>query len=694
MSVKLTGQEVNFTLFISDLEGDSIYKYFVDDDAFNRFISIASNNQIIITGDIFDSTTGPGMSINDVLSRKSNNIQTLELIVEHANIFLLFGNRDLNKLKCIALCKLERIVDGDNTLINNFNMGLYDKSKIYEMYDTYKRGQFSFVDNLKYWTPFWSMVDGDKKKKVRERLEKPLSDNIFYDRFKSIFGADPSVGTMSAQNLLYTIPNELGYFVKGNDDFNAFVTLLTFNQLLNKNGLLRKVYTDEKNKVCYAFIANIEKLIILSHGGITHTLLTQYERISNSANEFIHKNLDLIKYPFGRSEEEEQKASELGKRPSDTIGEIQNGPVIYGFNKKNGTKCSLTMEDIITNIENINAIYKAHIHEVFETQLFDKKPIHSTLFLLLMTAPSTTMGGIKFESDIYSPIMPGFSMLRTHNFVSDKFDIIQINGHKPNGYLPSVDLIQNDELGTDFSTYNIDLDTSNSFLNTSLNTNVEESIHYLCLDNGSLIIKSNLYIKITDNPPIYINVDDTKYKELPPNEQIELVKKSKIKARTVFDEKDISDYTNPTYSSCYKLLTNTEQSENVDIVLRQPINDGLKNLIRDTHENITVHGCDIYGNIVGVITFLKSPMLFNKILFILNKVNYDKLTKQIQQRREQLGGNNKSLGIYKIKNAETSKIKETTIDILKPKKSKSSKNKKTKSSKTKKTKSSKTKNKK
>ena len=30
MSVKLTGQEVNFTLFISDVEGVSIYKYFVD----------------------------------------------------------------------------------------------------------------------------------------------------------------------------------------------------------------------------------------------------------------------------------------------------------------------------------------------------------------------------------------------------------------------------------------------------------------------------------------------------------------------------------------------------------------------------------------------------------------------------------------------------------------------------------------
>ena len=130
-NIKLSGDENDYTLIISDLEGDSILKFFNDINSFEKFINNINNN-IIITGDIIDSTTGFGLNINNCLDTKSNNINNLLLISKYNNIHLILGNRDLNKLKCLSLCKLEEpetrkrsatIGGGDDSLIRDFNNG-------------------------------------------------------------------------------------------------------------------------------------------------------------------------------------------------------------------------------------------------------------------------------------------------------------------------------------------------------------------------------------------------------------------------------------------------------------------------------------------------------------------------------------------------------------------------------------------
>ena len=102
---------------ISDLEGFDIEMYF--HDTYNLFVC----------GDIVDSTLVTTLK-GTFLEAKSNNLKNILHCACNPNVRLLFGNRDLNKLKCKFLAELNHT--GDETAqFNNGNINLdFDLPKI------------------------------------------------------------------------------------------------------------------------------------------------------------------------------------------------------------------------------------------------------------------------------------------------------------------------------------------------------------------------------------------------------------------------------------------------------------------------------------------------------------------------------------------------------------------------------------
>jgi hypothetical protein len=246
---------------ISDPEGYDIFEQ-AKGAKFN-LSDKTSKQQLYICGDLIDSTAsfGDHIGIKDNIvtdinrvRAKSCNLHNIALCMVHERIHLIFGNRDLNKLKCKFLCKLA----GKGEFIDKFNNGNIDlkidskdTNHPFESDYTKLKNQISEkklndkpweIHRMKQWYPFWNLekLTDDTKLKFWKKDDN-YSDNFFLDRFNEIFGADPTVGTIGAQNLLYTIPYEInnnnlpiGIELTTGDDFRAFIVLAVFRSMCLK----------------------------------------------------------------------------------------------------------------------------------------------------------------------------------------------------------------------------------------------------------------------------------------------------------------------------------------------------------------------------------------------------------------------------------------------------------------------------
>jgi len=214
---------------ISDLEGFDIENYFHD------------TSNLFVCGDILDSTLVGGTSLTgNYLEAKSNNLKNILHCAANSNVRLLFGNRDLNKLKCKYLAELNNTGDETNKF-NNGNVNLSVESYNILKQKINKENVWN-VPNMNAWYTFWANVGQGKNWTVYPEYK----DQPFYDRFLEIFGADNAKdngGTMSAQNLLETIPHEIGIVGNADKDYKAFVVLAIFKSMLLK--ITKKVRIEE-----------------------------------------------------------------------------------------------------------------------------------------------------------------------------------------------------------------------------------------------------------------------------------------------------------------------------------------------------------------------------------------------------------------------------------------------------------------
>lgn len=528
----------------SDPEGYDILKM-------TDFNPNKSDNKLIICGDILDSTfIGNISSDYDKLKAKSFNLRNIRNVLLNKNITLVLGNRDLNKIKCMQLCKLSTKKGApNNELINKFNNGNIDLNKeTYEIIFKFIKGNKGpsndetpaspwKIYNMSKWYTFWAEGLGKGKEWNKTMKEYYIDDKgprpqnypqPFLTRFKEIFGKDNVDGTMSADNLLYTIPHELGLSSLNLDrfkqvdylDYFAFIVLAVFNSMLINDGTkpidnpfvgpvipnsssfkgwLYQLYkSDNTNPIYYldgikSSENNKMNLIIFSHGGVTKDLISNpnildsFINLSNSNKPLadILKDSNIFYKNIKKQE---------GGYYDDNL-EIIN---VNSFNLKN-------------NLDIINNKFK----DILEKIILEEKeniPTDNMLFMLLMTAPFNCENFVKklnlnnetlqtlqtcnLNTSIYSPILPGIASLRNNMFRSNTVNVYQIIGHSPIGFSNTIDYYEqvSDTVNKTYSVL-INLDTSNTFLGTNENKDLNsKSFVVINTDNNEITTYTNLML--------------------------------------------------------------------------------------------------------------------------------------------------------------------------------------------------------
>ncbi len=515
---------------ISDLEG------FYPEQVLPMYNQIKEQmtDNLIICGDIMDSTIKTQIN-REIIKLKSNNIKTIYDIVINPNIFLTFGNRDLNKMKVGPLTELfcEEQDENYKILIDKFNKGdleNLDKKTYIKFLCIEKKRWYQKMSN---WYPFW----GDK---IKDKINYWINDNeppglrnkdnkiiktynFFEKRYLKIFGADTSIGTMNADNLLQTIPIELGLYDEVNNDYNAFIVLAVFKSMLQKvtfnddkklhnvlytpsdtqiinqsifKGLLYTLFTDHKNNM---IIKRTDQLntYLFSHGGVSSEIIER-----NTLEE-----LDcILKNPI--TDDLKEKITDATK-------------FMGGYYKKIDINKE---ENIDKQIDNFNTKIKETITNIFneDYKILVKPSINMLLLLITVTSfdcktfyskmlPTEEVqnkcknyGILNINSSILST-MAGIKELRSKNkiFYYGK-KLFNIFGHNPNGFGPTVDLFENDVN----KTYLVNLDTSNTFLSSSSNQSLydktKKTSSYILIENNKIKLITKIFIRKTSKEEIII----------------------------------------------------------------------------------------------------------------------------------------------------------------------------------------------
>ena len=465
---------------ISDYEGEEINSKLYDD-----------KKKLLICGDILDSTVGGGSEfLFDKLTGKINeiqkiyNIRNIKAIVENQNIHLIFGNRDVNKFKCKFLTKMK--YKNHEDICYKFNKGNINLD--FKTYTELKNINFKWLADTKHWYPFWNskIVEPQNQKywateEIRinnyntQIEENKFSNNIFLKRFYRIFGIECLQGSMSAGNLLYTIPIELGItlnsdYIRNNVlqylDYLAFIVLAVFRvmtifnkgdpkilqeditgigtmKILNTtllNGLLSRFYSNIPNTSFVSYFSDNlnDNLYIFSHGGITSTIINQ----TDISQETIYS-------PTG-----------LKKELSDNYASLIN---------MSGGNLELTSKDIMDRLKRINEVYIDIMNNSFRKPIkYDYKPTIEMLLALSLSAPYKPNDDYKYI--LNSPITPGIDIIEKYLFYCSNKNIVQIFGHIPKGFATNI----SKNVHNNNKTYLVNLDSSQSYKYT-LNGGISDS---------------------------------------------------------------------------------------------------------------------------------------------------------------------------------------------------------------------------
>jgi hypothetical protein len=198
---------------ISDPEGYSFTHLLNQSD--DSPVLASETEPLIVLGDILDSTAvGNILKMVNLAELKSHNLDNLLQCRDNPNIHLMFGNRDLNKLKVLPLTLLYS-KNNSSTIssffLNEQNADYLTLASILKQNINDEKWFWQILD-LKHWYPFWKTYkDGSDEKKLWDSGRHSEYGSIMtcLERFFLIFGADNKDGTMSAFNLLYCIPYEV-----------------------------------------------------------------------------------------------------------------------------------------------------------------------------------------------------------------------------------------------------------------------------------------------------------------------------------------------------------------------------------------------------------------------------------------------------------------------------------------------------
>lgn len=647
---------------------------------------------LYVCGDLIDST---GDISGDRIKTKSHNIRNIMNCLKNENIHLIFGNRDLNKIKCKFLC----VLDGNGQETKNFNNGNINLNN-----QTYLRLKDEFseekykkpwkIHRMTHWYPFWNMQNikledkkdkDDKILKDDSKLQKWLdeneySKNFFLDRFNEIFGADTNVGTMGAQNLIHGIPYEIfGEESKSKlDDEKAFIVLAVFRSMLigdnpycydfdgcseEKNNskfyksLLVMLYKSLRSYTVKLLDDN-KNTYILSHGGITTKLMD---------------NLDSIKSLYKALNSTNNNVNKLKKLLTQNFQ--QNG----GFIKNNVPNKNIEITKLIKKIKEIDEIYKKAITNVLNDKM--DIPSYDMLFLLMTTAPYECgkkaklfenitdknitdknykqledkiksidcgkLSDILKATELFSPVSPGVNNMRNNMFTLKNRTLYQLIGHVPMGFGTIVDKFTSSNKQT---SYLITLDNSNTFTGTEYNVVNEksESFSMFKIDKGIPHISTEIKLNVINGVigtslkgRLSIQHYDTeKYNtELESND-------NKVIHSTDYSLEDLKNHKLEIHQQI-KDMTNLDLTEDIT-----KITNDIKKITND--QVISYHGKTATG--FNVLTHqIVKPGYFNKNLLILNDKDFNNFVDHVKKSSRQQIKNGLSNILFPFKRSKSSK---------------------------------------
>ena len=251
-------QNYNYTEFlsgrkvaiVSDIEGLCPTEYY------NKVRELCYNTDknigMIFLGDALDYTIAPIVPPEhyDALLPNGCSLKLLKCLVDgmkEGNVKCLIGNRELNKIKMLALNQTHEEqyakwwTNGADleTIVANFINSYYAVKK-------YDNTNFFKVSNLLPFSPYWGLKNLLPDLWYNDNIKNPASATL-YDRFCTIFGVDTKVGTISAQN---------------NVDFMPF-------ELYENNSKLEEIITNIRNKL------NLENGTVFAMGVKASSVLTK-----------------------------------------------------------------------------------------------------------------------------------------------------------------------------------------------------------------------------------------------------------------------------------------------------------------------------------------------------------------------------------------------------------------------------------
>ena len=271
-------------IIVSDVEG------FCPEKQIAKIVDYASGKDqskgVIFNGDIFDYTVvGAGVGNAD-----KNNLCALKLLkaltdgMKAGNVICNIGNRDINKIKLLALLQAE-----DNSAWWETGKSIPEiATNLLNKYNKNPKTFWKFND-LRSINPFWNKENSNFTNE-KWLPGKPVIAESLLARFEYIFGDDPKNGTMSAKNNLNGIPLELGIDISIPEDkeyqaaivFTVFARMLFMNssapRKLEQDGLLRE-YLYLANSASYAILDNT--LLLFAHGGFTQKFFENKYIIGN-----------------------------------------------------------------------------------------------------------------------------------------------------------------------------------------------------------------------------------------------------------------------------------------------------------------------------------------------------------------------------------------------------------------------------
>lgn len=442
------------TLICSDFEGTMPLKQI---EIFEEVFK--SDKQIIYLGDIFDNT-GSCKKINN---KNYCSLKTLKYLVDYPEKSrYVVGNRDINKIKLVPLLQFKSdekwwLTNKKSWAINKSNAGTGRWSDLLPVYTEIvsnlinantQNNNIWKVETMKDYVPFWANLAAGKQATLQKEWFndgnniKPMT--TLHNRFERIFGTDTGKGTMSADNTLTGIPNEL--FPNNIDILIKNIKLKLINKLTDDNEIRsaivftlfmrmldQELYT-EKSKTSgfslnntkdtdgylWKYLTNsspalyaktVKELFLFSHGGIT--------------KEFVNTDgLEIL------SKLDKQKWDLVLSRPETTTFDntyIDNNPI---------------STDITLRIESYNQKYFDILKQCFANFNSLENLFNSEMMILLsISAPAENNFNMftttDYKTSNFSPIqpkLPANSVLTTQSDIDNDIKIFNFCGHASSGY--------------------------------------------------------------------------------------------------------------------------------------------------------------------------------------------------------------------------------------------------------------------